>query len=175
MTESNRNPVLRCLHHWPTRILCVTLTLLQGVSLNWLLMHHLNSTWAAMFVADAVVIAIFIASFHRATVVMRAEKCLKQPTFSDSKHQPLTYIGWLVYATVLDIKVCVLFATFSTDLDEDYFFGPNTCKTVLSMAGLVFITFLHTQHDVRDDDRKTLIYTLTPTTFYWIFLILWNI
>ena len=156
--------MLRCLHHWPTRILCVTLTLLQGASLNWLLMHHLSSTWAAMFVADAVVVAIFIASFHMATNVMRVEKKLKQPTFSDSRHQPLTYVGWFVYGTVLDIKVCVLFATFSTHLDEENFFGPNTCKTILSMAGLVFIAFLHTQHDVRDGDRKTLVFTLTPTT-----------
>ena len=163
MNATDRNPVLRCLHHWPTRILCLTLTLLQGAALNWYLMHHLSYTWAVMYAADAVVIAIFIASFLKATNVIREEKKLKHPAFSNSKHQPLTYVAWLVYAVILDIKVSVLFATFSTHLDEDFFFGPNTCKTVLAMAGLVFITFLHTQHDVRDGDRKVLVLTLTPT------------
>ena len=167
MKDSTRIPALRFLHHWPTRILCITLTLLQGASLNWLLMHHLGSTWAAMFVADAVVMAIFIASFHRAANVIHLDKGMKQPIFSYSiEHQPLTYVGWFVYATVLDIKMCVVFTTFSTHLDDGYFFGPNMCKTVLSMAGPVFISFLHTQHDVTDGERKSLIYSLTPTTLF---------
>lgn len=160
---SDRNPILRCLHHWPTRLLCLFLTSLQAAILNWYLMDYLNYIWAVMFAADIVVVGLFIASFIMATNVIHQEKKIKQPEYSDSRNQPLTYIAWLVYALVLDVKVCVLFATVSTHLDEDYFFGPNTCKTAMAIAGLVFITFLHTQHDVRDGSRKALILTLTAT------------
>ena len=158
---SKRSQVLRCLHHWPTRCLCTGLTLLQAVSANWYLMHHLSFKWAAMFAADAVVIVVFIYSFIMAAANVQREKKSKHLTFFDAKHQPLTFAAWLLYAAVLDVKVCVIFLTFSTHLDEDNFFGPNTCKTTLALAGLVFITFLHTQHDVRDGNRKALILTLT--------------
>ena len=161
MTESDRNPVLRCLHHWPTRILCIMVTLLQAATLNWYLMDHLSYKWAAVYAADGVVISLFIASFLMAKNVIYKEKRLKHPLYSDSGHQPLTYIAWFVYATVLDLKVCFIFATISARLDENYFFGPNTCKTAIGMAGLVFITFLHSQHDVRDSHRKALILILT--------------
>ena len=75
----------------------------------------------------------------------------------------MTYVAWVVYAVVLDIKVGVIFSEFSTDLDEEYFFGPNTCKTTLALAGLIFITFLNTQHNARDGQRKGLILELTAT------------
>ena len=97
------------------------------------------------------------------TRVFHNEKRAGNLFFSDSKYQPLTFVAWLVYATVLDIKVGVIFASFSTNLDEDYFFGPNTCKTSIALAGLVFITFLNTQHDARHGDRRALILTLTAT------------
>ena len=163
MSAPQRNPLLRCLHHWPTRALCIFLTLLQAASINWYLMDHLSYTWAAMYAADAVVVAMFILSFIMATTVIHTEKKTEDLTFSVSRHQPLTYVAWLVYAVVLDIKVGVLFTTFSTELDEDFFFGPNTCKTTLALAGLIFITFLNTQHDARHGDRKALILTLTAT------------
>ena len=158
-----RNPVLRCLHHWPTRALCIVLTLLQAASLNWYLMEHLSYNWAAMYAADAVVIAMFIISFIMSTTVMHSEKKTENLSFSDSRHQPMTYVAWFVYAAVLDIKVGVIFSEFSTDLDEVYFFGPNTCKTTLALAGLIFITFLNTQHNAMGNNRKALILTLTAT------------
>ena len=160
---TTRNPVLRCLHHWPTRTLCIILTLLQAASLSWLLMEHLSYNWAAMFASDAVVIAIFILSFIMSTSVMHNEKRVDNLSFIDSRHQPMTYVAWVVYAVVLDIKVGVIFSEFSTDLDEEYFFGPNTCKTTLALAGLIFITFLNTQHNARDGQRKGLILELTAT------------
>ena len=116
-----------------------------------------------MFAADAVVIVIFILSFITSTRVIHSEKRVDNLSFLDSRHQPLTYVAWTVYAIVLDIKVAFIFAYFSTDLDEDYFFGPNTCKTSIALAGLIFITFLNTQHNARDGNRKALILTLTAT------------
>ena len=163
MSAPQRHPLLRCLHHWPTRALCIFLTLLQAASINWYLMDHLSYTWAAMYAADAVVVAMFILSFIMATTVIHTEKKTENLTFSQSRHQPLTYVAWFVYAVVLDVKIGVLFSTFSTDLDEDFFFGPNTCKTTLALAGLIFITFLNTQHDARHSHRKALILTLTAT------------
>ena len=166
MAEGERSPALRCLHHWPTRTMCITLTLLQAASLNWYLMDHLSYTWAAMYAADALVIALFIASFIMSTSVIRIEKHTENLTFSASKHQPLTYVAWIVYAIVLDVKVGVIFKLFSSELDEAFFFGANTCKTTIALAGLIFITFLNTQHDTsKDVKRKALVLVLTATVF----------
>lgn len=128
-------------------------------------MNHLSYTWAAMYAADAFVVGLFISSFIMSANAIRAENKAKSLTFSNSKHQPITYLAWFVYACVLDIKIAFIFSTFSTHLNEDHFFGPNTCKTSLALAGLIFITFLHTQHDVKDGNRKALILTLTAHVF----------
>ena len=162
---TSRNPVLRCLHHWPTRVLCVSLTILQAAALNWYLMHHLSYKWAAMYAADAIVVGLFMASFNMATKAIRLEKKSVHQKSSVSSHQPLTYVAWFVYGCVLDIKVAFIFSEFSTHLDEDYFFAPNTCKTCLALAGLIFITFLNTQHDERDGKRKAFVLMLTANVF----------
>ena len=164
MAKHERSRLLRCLHHWPTRTLCILLTLLQACSLNWYLMEHLGHIWAAMYAADAVVIALFIVSFVMSTSVIHTEKRTEDLNYSASRHQPMTYIAWLAYAIILNVKVGVIFTRFSTDLDEDFFFGPNTCKTTLALAGLIFITFLNTQHDTsKNEKRKLLVLTLTAT------------
>ena len=165
MTAPLRNPVLRCLHHWPTRTLCIILMLVQAASLNWYLMNHKNYNWASLYAADAIVMTLFILSFIKSANVIRMEKKSTHQMIINTKHQPLTYISWFVYACVLDYKVAIIFSSFSTHLDEDYFFGPNTCKTSLALAGLIFITFLKTQHDVKHGSRKTLILTLTANVF----------
>ena len=126
-------------------------------------MEHLGNNWAAIYAADVVVMTMFVISFIMATLVMHNEKKIENLTFSDSRHQPMTYVAWIVYAVVLNIKVGVIFTEFSTDLDEVYFFGPNTCKTTLALSGLIFITFLNTQHSAMDGKRKALILTLTAT------------
>lgn len=118
-----------------------------------------------MYAADAFVVGLFISSFIMSANAIRAENKAKSLTFSNSKHQPITYLAWFVYACVLDIKIAFIFSTFSTHLNEDHFFGPNTCKTSLALAGLIFITFLHTHHDVKDGNRKALILTLTAHVF----------
>ena len=158
-----RHPVLRCVHHWPTRCLCISLTLLQAVSTNWYLIHHLGSSWSVMFALDACVVAVFIWSFSMAASNIQWEKRHRHAEDFHSKinQQPLTYIGWIVYALVLCFKFYLIFAQFSTHLHEGDFFGPNTCKTSLGISGLVFITFLYTQHDVREGERKALVLSLT--------------
>ena len=128
-------------------------------------MNHLGRNWAAMFAADACVVGLFIASFITSKDVIHTEKRCSFLKLLSRKHQPLTYISWLVYACVLDVKVAFIFSTFSIHLDEDYFFGPNTCKTSLAMAGLIFITFLNTQHDVKAGCRRAFILSLTANVF----------
>ncbi|XP_052819409.1 uncharacterized protein LOC128245324 [Mya arenaria] len=163
---SDRHPAVRCLHHWPTRTLCLFLILIQAASLNWYLMDNLSFTWAAVYAADAVVITLFIASFFMATSNIHHEKHSNDPPFASASHLPLSYISWFAYAVLLDIKVVMVFTKFSTDLDEDSFFGPNTMKTSLALAGLVFLTFLPTQHDATAGHRRQIITTLTATVIF---------
>jgi hypothetical protein len=62
--------------------------------------------------------------------------------------------------------VTVIFTTFSTELDEVNFFGPNTLKTSLALSGVVFLTFLPTQHDVKTGTRKAKIVSLTAAVVF---------
>ncbi|XP_060558496.1 uncharacterized protein LOC132718784 [Ruditapes philippinarum] len=160
------NQAKRCLHHWPTRTLCVFLLILQAVCMNWYLMSNLSNTWAAIYSADAVVIALFALSFMMASRNMNIEKHSQSLTFSDVKHLPLTYIAWFVYTVIMDVKIIVIFSTFSTDLDEDSFFGPNTLKTTIALTGIVFITYLPTLNDIQHGHRKDIIITLTSTVVF---------
>ncbi|XP_060558495.1 uncharacterized protein LOC132718783 [Ruditapes philippinarum] len=156
----------RCLHHWPTRTLCVFFLILQAVCMNWYLMSNLSNTWAAIYSADAVVIALFAISFMMASRNMNVEKHSQGLSFSDVKHLPLTFIAWFVYTVIMDVKIFVIFSTFSTDLDEDSFFGSNTLKTTIALTGGVFITFLPTLNDIQHGHRKDMIITLTSTVVF---------
>lgn len=129
-------------------------------------MDNLSTTWAAIYSADAVVLTLFVASFVMSTDNIYKEKHTHDLRFNDVSHLPLTYIAWFVYAVVLDVKIVVIFTTFSTDLDEAYFFGPNTMKTTLALSGIVFLAFLATQHDIKNDTRRTQVIALTSTIIF---------
>ena len=161
-----RNPVLRCLHHWPTRILCVTTVLIQAVSINWYLMLEISYIWAIVYFADAIVLTLFIIAIVWSTSAIHKEKKLVEPEFDHVPHKPLTYVTWFLYAVLLDIKVFVIFTTFSTVLDEVYFFGPNTLKTTIALSGVVFVSFLSTQHDLRHGHRKDLMVDITNSVLF---------
>ncbi|XP_045172725.2 uncharacterized protein LOC123534504 [Mercenaria mercenaria] len=156
----------RCMHHWTTRMLCVVLLILQAVSMNWYLMSNLSYTWAAIYGADAVVVALFVIAFIMASRNINVEKHNQELTFYDVQHLPLTYISWFVYTVVMDIKIAVIFSTFSTDLDEAFFFGPNTLKTTIALTGIVFLSYLPTLNDVQHGHRKDIIITLTSTVVF---------
>jgi hypothetical protein len=146
--------------------MCVFLLILQAVCMNWYLMSNLSNTWAAIYGADAVVIALFALSFMMASRNMNIEKHSQGLSFSDLQHLPLTYIAWLVYTVIMDIKIIVIFSTFSTNLDEAFFFGPNTLKTTIALTGIVFITYLPTLNDIQHGHRKDIIITLTSTVVF---------
>ena len=163
---TQRQPALRCLHHWPTRTLCIFTIVLQAISINWYLMSELSYTWAGIYGADAVVLALFIIGMLLSTSIIHTEKRLHDLDFDDLRHMPFIYIAWFCYTVLLDIKVIVIFKTFSTDLDEIYFFGPNTLKTTIALSGIVFLSFLATQHDLRHGPRKELMVSLTGTVIF---------
>jgi len=163
---AGRHPAVRCVHHWPTRALCVFVMLLQAASVNWYLMDNLSFTWGAMFAADAVILTLFIAAFVMATSNIHTEKHASDIRFEVVSHLPLCYITWFFYALVLDVKIVVIFTQFSTELKDDTFFDPNTLKTTLALSGVVFMTFLATQHDLRKGHRKELLTTLTATVLF---------
>ena len=161
-----RVATLRAVRHWPTRILCLTFLVLQSASMNWYLMDNLTTTWAAMFSLDLVVLVLFICAMVMATRNVHEEKRLAHVAFDEVRYLPLTCIAWFVYAIALDIKMAVIFGKFSTDLDEDSFFGPNTLKTTLALAGVIYLSFLASQHDLKHGERKELLLSLTGIVLF---------
>ncbi|KAL4233650.1 hypothetical protein ACF0H5_008332 [Mactra antiquata] len=162
----NRQTAFKVVHHWPTRVICLVCLVLQAMSVNWYLMDNLSFAWAAIYGADFVVFALFSVSFYMAGLNINSEKHTNLPTMAQLYHQPFTYVCWLVYAVVTDVKVVTIFTTFSHDLKEHAFFGPNTLKSSLALSGLVFLSFLPTQHDVRHGNRKDLITSLTAVVIF---------
>lgn len=129
-------------------------------------MDNLSILWTAAYGIDAIVVVLAIGSFVMSARNIHIEKHTQFLRYNDARHLPLTYITWLVYAIVLDIKVVVIFTTFSTRLDEGNFFGPNTMKTSLAIAALVFLTFLTAQHDVKSGRRREQLVELTSTVIF---------
>ena len=129
-------------------------------------MDNLTLTWAAIYAVDIIVVCLFIGSFFMSADNIYKEKYTTHLRYNDVRHLPLTYLAWFVYALVLDVKVVIIFTTFSTDLDENVFFGPNTLKTSLAIAGLVFLTFLATQHDLKTGHRREQLVALTSTIVF---------
>lgn len=162
----DRNAMLRFVHHWPTRIICVAIIMLQSASINWYLMYYIDYTWAAVFAGDVVVIILFAGAIWKSARSINDQKHTHNLTASDVKHLPLTYISWFVYSILISIKIGVIFTTISTDLDEDDFFGPNTLKTSLALSAIIFVSFLSTQHDCREGMRKNIVSSLTVTVIF---------
>ena len=129
-------------------------------------MDNLTLTWAAIYAVDIIVVCLFIGSFFMSADNIYKEKYTTHLRYNDVRHLPLTYLAWFVYALVLDVKVVVIFTTFSTDLDENVFFGPNTLKTSLAIAGLVFLTFIATQHDLKTGQRRNQLVSLTAAVVF---------
>ncbi len=60
---------------------------------------------------------------------------------------PMGWISWLIYSIFLAIRVTLLFLDVVQHLDEADFFGPNTLKTTVAAAGIIFLLLVSTHHD----------------------------
>ena len=167
MTDA-RNVWLKVIRHWPTRILCLFVVIVQAGFLDYYLVAHLGDVWAAIIAADTLVVGVFIAAMvlaHRS--IVKEKQKGPDLTFEDSDPLPLSYASWFLYAVVLNVKMAVIFKLFAHDLKLHAFFGENTLKTSIALDGLVFVTFLTTQHHAAPGTiRRTAIEELTATVMF---------
>lgn len=67
---------------------------------------------------------------------------------SETGELPLGYIAWLVYAIFLAARVAVIFKQIAYRLTEsEDFFGPNTLKSAVALACVVFFLLIMTHAD----------------------------
>jgi hypothetical protein len=79
----------------------------------------------------------------------------------------LPVISWFIYAVIVATKSGIIFIDFADDLDESNFFGPNTLKTALALAGVVFLLHLSSLHDAKPgSERRAYIDELAGTVIF---------
>lgn len=156
------------MYQLPTRVVCIILVLLQGGVLDYYLIHQKGVYWYAWIVADIAVAFVFIMAFvisYRHLMLVRKSSSRKTPIQTGSL--PLGYFAWLSYASALAARVAIIYKEFAWKLDEANFFGPNTLKMSISLAGFVFLLLLLSHHDaLTGSDRKHYIEELTATVVF---------
>ena len=126
-------------------------------------MFHISYIWAVIYTADIAVVVVFARTFLISSRNINIEKHTNDLHSSHLKSLHFIYISWFAYTIVLGVKVVAIFSTVANELKETDFFGPNTLKTSLALAAVVFITFVPTLNDIQHGTRKDLIVGLTST------------
>jgi hypothetical protein len=79
----------------------------------------------------------------------------------------LSVASWFIYTVIVASKAGIIFIDFADDLDENNFFGPNTLKTALALAGVVFLLHLSSLHDAKPgSERRAYIDELAGTVIF---------
>lgn len=150
------------------RILCTALVLLQGVVLDYYLVHYKNKYWYSWVVADVALFFTFFMAFvisYRHMIIANESKSKK--TRIQTGPLPLGYFAWLVYSCLLAARVAIIFKDIAWRLKEEDFFGPNTLKIGIASAAFVFLFLLLTHHNAETDSlRKIFINELTGTVVF---------
>lgn len=152
----------------PTRIACFILVLIQGAILDYYLVTYKSVYWYGWIAADIAVSLIFIIAF---VISFRHLKLVHKESSRHTNIQagslPLGYFAWFVYSVALATRVAIIFKDFAWKLKEEDFFGPNTLKITIALAGLIFVLLLFTHHDaLYGSDRQRFIDILTATVVF---------
>ncbi|OWF39942.1 uncharacterized protein LOC110464397 [Mizuhopecten yessoensis] len=158
----------RSVKHLPTRLICVLIILLQAAGLDYYLVTYKNLNWAGWAAADIVILLLLLITFYFGYRFHRQQKASGGEDEEDIElHTRAGVVTWFVYAAVLCFKVSYAFKDFSHKLDESDFFGPNTLKTTIALAGIVFLILLTTLHDAKPgSSRRKYIDELTGTVIF---------
>ncbi|KAK3583759.1 hypothetical protein CHS0354_022795 [Potamilus streckersoni] len=156
------------IRHLPLRLLCIVILLLQDAIINVYLISYYGVYCLGWLASDIGIIILFTATFVKSYLYLKKEGTKKLVDYpSHASHLPLSVISWALYAVVLSSKYAVLLKYIAIELNELDFFGPNTLKTTTSLAGVVFLLLLSSQHDAKSgSDRRRYIDELTWTVAF---------
>ena len=156
--------------HFPTRTACLLIFILQSLSLDYFLVTNQDLSWAIWAFPDVVVIVLFILTFAFGYRYFSNEKYYlgeRNKSRTTILHTWFGVISWAIYSSILATKVIFIFKEFAWKLDEDSFFDPNTLKTSIALAGLVFLLLMTTLHNAKPGTkRRRYIEELTGTVMF---------
>ena len=157
-----------------SKVVCIFLLLFQGGILDIYLVKEHSTSWAAFFVTDIAVIAVWVFSFVAARRFFQKKKdevdAGRDPEeFPDEL--PFAYGAWLLYAGFLTPRIALLFSGESaTKLKETDFLGPNTLKAGVACSPLIFILLVYAHHDAKPHTiRKYYIQSLIGSVAFDLF------
>ncbi|XP_052674205.1 uncharacterized protein LOC128156196 [Crassostrea angulata] len=154
----------RTVQHVPVRIICLMIYILHTSCVDYYLVEHKDISWLGFLVADVIIFILFIAS----SVVSYRHLVNPKNDFTSGKGVSWFGIGsWFLYSAIVATKSGIIFNDFADDLDENDFFGPNTLKTSLALAGVVYLLHLSSLHDAKPgSERRAYIEELTGTVIF---------
>lgn len=154
----------RTVKHLPVRIICLLVYILHTSCVDYYLVEHKDISWLGFLVADVIIFCLFIASF---LVSYHNLKGSRSDSTMEKAGSWLGMCSWFLFSTIVATKAGIIFIDFADDLDENDFFGPNTLKTSLALAGVVFLLHLSSLHDAKPgSERRAYIEELTGTVIF---------
>ncbi|XP_061184595.1 uncharacterized protein LOC133192616 [Saccostrea echinata] len=154
----------RVLKHLPVRLICVLVIILHFSIVDYYLVEHKDTTWLGFLAADVITLCLFVASFILSYNRLKSSN-------TDTKMEKMgIWMGlasWFLYSVIVATKSGIIFIDFADDLDENDFFGPNTLKTALALAGVIFLLHLSSLHDAKPgSERRAYIEELSGTVIF---------
>lgn len=148
----------------PVRTFCILVLLLHTGFVDYYLVENKGINWLLFLIADVITLCLFIASF----VVSYQQIASPRPDSEMERTGSWLGVGsWFLYSAIVATKAGIIFMDFADDLDENDFFGPNTLKTTLALAGVVFLLHLSSLHDAKPgSERRSYIEELTGTVIF---------
>ena len=106
--------------------------------------------WSFWIIVDLICLALFVMSLsmasHRFFSRRQRSKC-KDAHVIGFGELPMGYIAWAIYSLQLSLRTVILFKYVVYHLEESNFFGPNTLRTAMALAAVLFLELVLSHHD----------------------------
>lgn len=162
------NSMCQHLRNLPMKSLCIMLVMLQGFFLDGIIIkcygdgvqtecaHCPYCFW--WIAGDVLMVAAFITTFVFSYKNIKHYKLFQRLSKRQVRGSlPLSCLTWFVYSCFVAARVVVIFKRGIDDMvDEKDFYGPQFLKTGIALSGVVFILFVASHHDAKENSLERL-------------------
>jgi len=173
------NHICRNLKHVPMKVLCVLLVVLQAFFLDSLLILYFGHGQGSIgtpcpkcywwIAGDVVIISLFVITFFMSYKnIEHHNKHKRLGKIHIRRVVPLSVVTWFLYSVYVSARVIVIFRLEINDLlKDDDFYGPQFLKTGIALTAVVFILFVASHHNAKENSKERLIINalMTSVTF----------
>ncbi|XP_033095753.1 transmembrane protein 121B-like [Anneissia japonica] len=169
-------------------IVCIFLLILQATLLNVFCIELCSdiyynetsneTTWIPdplqgklWFIGDSVIAIVWCFGFYKAFGYFKTEVPHSKRDETDGirvdwkkavglalKELPFAYVSWLLYASVMSMKIVIMFEKFAEKIQETTgFYSTTSLKISFSISGPIFVCLVYGHHRERNNDYKLLI------------------